>query len=119
MFKLSSMVADLLKSHAGSEPCKQEINLQVIQSFFDKPGMESSSTGSAKSKSAEETSQPSSSESSSAICSAMASSVGDKSTTSSSANKVLSQSTIDTSILSSATKAEIILILLSMWKILK
>ena len=107
------MVADLLKSHAGSEPCKQEINLQVIQSFFDKPGMESS-TASAKSKSAEETSQPSSSESSSAIGSAMASSIGDKSTTSSSANKVLSQSTIDTSILSSATKAEIILILLSM-----
>ena len=113
------MVADLLKSHAGSEPCKQEINLQVIQSFFDKSGMESSSTAWAKSNSAEETSQPSSSESSSAIVSARVSSIGDKSTTNSSANKVLSQSTIDTNILSSATKAEIILIVLSMWKILK
>ena len=55
------MVADVLKSHADSERCKQGINLQVIQSFFDKSGMESSSTASAKSNSAEETSQPSSS----------------------------------------------------------
>ena len=93
------MVADVLKSHADSERCKQEINLQVIQSFFDKSGMESSSTAWAKSNSAEETSQPSSSESSSASVSAMVS--------------------IDTNILSSATKAEIILIVLSMWKILK
>ena len=108
------MVADVLKSHADSECCKQEINLQVIQSFFDKSGMESSSTASAKSNSAEETSQPSSSESSSASVSARVSSIGDKSTTNSSANKVLSQSTIDTNILSSATKAEIILIVLSM-----
>ena len=114
VFELSSKIADVLKSHADSERHKQEINLQVIKSFFDKPCMESSSTASAKSNSAEETSQPSLSESSSASGSAMASSIGDKSTTSSSANKVLSQSTIDTRILSSATKAEIILILLSM-----
>ena len=110
VFKLSNMAADALKSHADSERHKQEIkNLQAIQSFFDKPGMKSSSTTSAKSDSTEETSQPSSSGSSSASGSTMASSIGDKSTTSSSANKVLSQSTIDTNIIfNSVIKAEII-----------
>ena len=76
--------------------------------------MKSSSTTSAKSDSTEETSQPSSSGSSSASGSAMVSGIGDKSTTSSSANKVLSQSTFDTSIIfNSVIKAEIICLLFS------
>ena len=71
------MVADALKSHADSERHKQEIkNLQVIQSFFNKPGMKSS-TAPAKSDSTEETSQSSSSESISASGSTVASSIGD------------------------------------------
>ena len=78
VFKLSNMVADALKSHADSERHKQEIkNLQVIQSFFNKPGMKSSSTAPAKSDSTEETSQPSSSESISASGSTVASSIDD------------------------------------------
>ena len=94
------MAADALKSHADSERHKQEINFFFIRSFFDKPGMKSSSTTSANSDSTEETSQSSPSGSSRASGSTMASSIGDKSTISSSANKVLSESTID--------KAEII-----------
>ena len=61
--------------------------------------MKSLSTTSAKFDSTEETSQPSSSGSSNASDSTMASSIGDKSTTSSSANKVFSQSAIDTNII--------------------
>ena len=115
VFKLSNMAADALKSHADSERHKQEIkNLQAIRSFFNKPSMKSSSATSAKSNSTEETSQPSSSGSSSASGSTVASSIGDKSTTSSSAYKILSQSTIDTNmIFSSIIKAEIILSLFS------
>ena len=41
VFKLSNMAADALKSHADSECHKQEINLQAIRSFFEKPGMKS------------------------------------------------------------------------------
>ena len=90
MFKLSHMAPDGLKSHADSEHHKQEIKIfQAIRSFFDKQGMKSAS---AKSDSTEETSQPSSSGSSSASSSTMTLSIGDKSTTSLSANKVLSQS---------------------------
>ena len=98
------------KSHADSECHKQEIkNLQAIPSFFNKPGMKSSSTASAKPDSTKETPQLSSSGSVSASGSTMASSIGDKSTTSLSANTVLSQSTIDTNIIfNSVTKAEII-----------
>ena len=110
MFKLSNMGAVSLKSHAYSERHKQEIkNLQAIWSFFDKLGMKSSSTASAKFDSTKETSQRSSNESSSASGSTMASSIGDKSITSSSANKVLSQSAIDTNItFNSVIKTEII-----------
>ena len=100
VFKLSNMAADALKSHANSELHKQEIkNLQVIQSFFDKLGMKSSLTLSAKSDSTEETSQLSLRGSISASGSTTASRIGDKSTTSSSANKVLSQLTIDTNVI--------------------
>ena len=71
--------------------------------------MNSSSTTSAKTDSTEETSQPSSSGSSSASGSTMASSIGNKSTASSSANKVLSQSVIDTNtIFNSIIRGEII-----------
>ena len=88
------------KSHADSECHKQEIkNLQAIPSFFNKPGMKSSSTASAKPDSTKETPQLSSSGSVSASGSTMASSIGGKSTTSLSANTVLSQSTIDTNII--------------------
>ena len=67
VFKISNMAANALKSHANSDRHKQEIkNLQAIRSFFDKPGMKSSSTTSAKSDSTEEISQPSTSGSSSA-----------------------------------------------------
>ena len=109
MFKLSNMAADALKSHADSECHKQEINLQAIRSFFDKPGMKSWLTTSAKCDLTEETFQPFASESSSESGSTMASSIGDKSTASSSANKVLSQSTTDINIIfNSVIKAEII-----------
>ena len=110
VFKLSNMAADVLKSHAYSERHKQEIkNLQGIRSYFDKLGMKSSLTTSAKSDSTEETSQPSSSGSSSASGSTMISSIGVKSTTSSSPNKVLPQLTINTYIIfNSVIKAEII-----------
>ena len=71
--------------------------------------MKSSSTTSAMCDSIEETSQPSASGSSRASGSTMTSSIGDKSTISSSANKVLSQSTIDTNIIfNNVIKAEII-----------
>ena len=70
--------------------------------------MKSSSATSAKSDSTEKTSQPSSG-SSSASGSIVASSIGDSSTTSSSADKVLSQSTICTNIIFNCViKAEII-----------
>ena len=61
--------------------------------------MKSSLTLSAKSDSTEETSQLSLRGSSSASGSTTASRIGDKSTTSSSANKVLSQLTIDTNVI--------------------
>ena len=78
--------------HAHSEHHKQEIKiLQEIPLSFGKPCMKSSSTNSIKSDSTEETCQSSWSEWSIASGSTMASSIGDKSTTSSSANKVLSQ----------------------------
>ena len=70
--------------------------------------MKSSSTTSEKSDSTEETSQPSSSGSSSASGSTMGPNIGDKSITYSSANKVLSQSTIDTVIFNLVIKAEIV-----------
>ena len=70
--------------------------------------MKSSSATSAKSDSTEKTSQPSSG-SSSASGSIVASRIGDSSTTSSSADKVLSQSTICTNIIfNCVVKAEII-----------
>ena len=76
--------------------------------------MKSSSTASAKFDSTKETSQRSSNESGSASGSTMASSIGDKSITSSSANKVLSQSAIDTNItFNSVIKTEIIQLLFS------
>ena len=54
VFKLSNMAVDAAKSHAGSKRHKQ-IKNQEIRSFFDKPGMKSSFTTSAKSDSTEET----------------------------------------------------------------
>ena len=78
--------------------------------------MKLSLTTSGKSDSTEETSQPSSSRSSSATGSTIPSSIGDKSTTSFSANKVLSQSTIDTNIFNSVIRAEIIWSLFSVYE---
>ena len=82
--------------------------------------MKSSSTTSAKSDSTEESSQPSSSGPSSASGSIMTSSIGDKSTISSSANKIFLQSTIDTNIIfNSVIKAEIIWSLFSVCEDMK
>ena len=83
---------------------------------FDKPGTKSSSTISAKSDSTEDMSQPSSSGSSSANGSTMVTTIGDKSTTSLIAKKVLSQSIFDTNIFSSVVKAKIIWSLFSVYK---
>ena len=109
------MAADALKSHAHSERHKQKIKiLQKIWLSFDKPCMKSSSTNTAKSDSTEETCQLSWSGLSSESSSTMKSSIGDKSTTSSSANRVLSQSTIETNIIfNSVIKAETVLSLFS------
>ena len=71
--------------------------------------MKSSSATSAMSDSTEETSQPSSSGSSHASGSTMTSNIGDKLTISLSANKVLSELTIDINILfNNVIKAEIV-----------
>ena len=109
VLKILNMAEDALRSYAHSERHKQEMNIfRGIQLFFDKVCMKSSSTILAKSDSTEETCQPSWIGSSSASGSTMASSIGDNSTTCSSANKVLSQSTIDTIIFNSIIRAEII-----------
>ena len=87
---------------------------QLIRLIFDKPGTKSSSVTSAKSDSTEETTQPSLSRSISASGSTMISSIGDNSTTSFSASKVLLQSKLNTNIIfNSVINAKIIWSLLS------
>ena len=110
VLKILNMAEDALRSYAHSERHKQEMNIfQGIQLFFDKACMKSLLTILAKSDSTEETCQPSGIGSNSASDSTMASSIGDNSTTCSSANKVLSQSTIDTNIIfNSIIRVEII-----------
>ena len=87
---------------------------QLIRLIFDKPGTKSSSVTSAKSDSTKETTQPSLSRSISASGSTMISSIGDNSTTSFSASKVLLQSKLSTNIIfNSVINAKIIWSLLS------